>query len=394
MEAFERETGAAMNQVDPSRQFGLFETACIGLSDQEPSALINFYPFTNLTTLKVRKIITQLKSGVPVESIYDKIPDNIRSFPEADRSIFIRDYHPGRTVLKLANLGRDGIIEQVKKSNLKGMGGAFFPTGLKMESCRQAPGEKKYVVCNADEGEPGTFKDRVLINSYPGLLLEGMIAAGFAVGADEGIIYLRAEYQWLLETLNKAIADFYKRGFLGVSVAGIPQFNFDIRVQLGAGSYVCGEETAMLNSMEGKRGEPRVKKFYPTERGFLDQPTLVNNVETLCAVSRVIELGADHFLKSGTATSPGTKLISVSGDCHLPGIYEVEWGTKVSDILKKCQAEDPYYIQVSGPSGMCLSANEFDRKISIDDVRCGGSFMIFNSNRDILNILTEFYRLF
>jgi [NiFe] hydrogenase diaphorase moiety large subunit len=263
-----------------------------------------------------------------------------------------------------------------------------------MESCRAVEADQKYVVCNADEGEPGTFKDRVLLNKYPGLLLEGMIASGYAVGAREGIIYLRAEYYWMLEQLNSVIEDFYKRGFLGKSLAGIADFDFDIRIQLGAGAYVCGEETALLNSMEGKRGEPRTKQFYPTEKGFLNQPTLVNNVETLCAVGRAIELGTAHFQRTGTKTSPGTKLLSISGDCHLPGIYEIEWGTTVSDILKLCQADDPYYIQVSGPSGQCLSRAEFDREISIEDVRCGGSFMIFNSKRDILNILRNFASFF
>ncbi|NND32614.1 MAG: NADP oxidoreductase, partial [Saprospiraceae bacterium] len=215
-----------------------------------------------------------------------------------------------------------------------------------------------------------------------------------AVGAREGIIYLRAEYYWMMEQLNDVISDFYKRGFLGKSVAGIGGFDFDIRIQLGAGSYVCGEETALLNSMEGKRGEPRTKQFYPTEKGFLGKPTQINNVETLCAIARVVELGAEHFLKTGTELSPGTKLLSVSGDCHLPGIYEIEWGTKVSDILEWCQAVDPYYIQVSGPSGQCMSKSEFDHKISLEDIRCGGSFMIFNANRDILSILQNFTAFF
>ncbi|NND09011.1 MAG: NADP oxidoreductase [Saprospiraceae bacterium] len=392
--AFERETGATLGQVDPSGKFGLFETPCIGLSDQEPAALINFFPFTNLTTLKVKHIVAELKKGTPLHTLSDDVPDHLRYTPPIDKSICIREYHQGRAVLKLANLGDEGVIEQVKLASIKGMGGAYFPTGLKMEACRSIKAEMKYVVCNADEGEPGTFKDRVLMNKYPGLLLEGMIASGYAVGAREGIIYLRAEYYWMMEHLRATIQDFYKRGFLGKSVAGIIGFDFDIRVQLGAGSYVCGEETALLNSMEGKRGEPRTKQFYPTERGFLNQPTLINNVETLCAVGRVVELGAQHFLKTGTKNSPGTKLLSISGDCHLPGIYEIEWGTKISDILNKCQADDPYYIQISGPSGVCLSKSEFDRSISMEDVKCGGSFMIFNSKRDILSILQNFTAFF
>ncbi len=393
-DAFERETGTTVGSVDPSGTFGLFDTACIGLSDQEPSVLINFHPFTNLTTLKVKRIIAELKKGTAIEDIADEIQEFTRFTPKDGKNIFLRDYLPGMGVLKLANLGRDGIIEQVKNSKLRGMGGAYFPTALKMESCRNETSEQKYVVCNADEGEPGTFKDRILLHKYPGLLLEGMIAAGYAIGASQGIIYLRAEYTWLHDNLNKTIAEFRKRSFLGKNVAGIPDFDFDIRVQLGAGAYVCGEETALLNSMEGKRGEPRTKWFFPTQKGFRSLPTLVNNVETFCAVGRIVELGTEHILKTGTQNSPGTKLLSVSGDCHLPGIYEIEWGTTVGEVLKMCKAEDPYYIQISGPSGQCVGVNEFDRAICMEDLRCGGSFMIFNSKRNILKILRNFTSFF
>ncbi|NNF21935.1 MAG: NADP oxidoreductase [Saprospiraceae bacterium] len=393
-EAFVRETGADFGKIGPAGKFGLYETACIGLSDVEPAALINFHPFTNLTSLKVRKIIAALKKGEPVESICDTIEGNIRYYPPAGKSVFIREYHPGLTVHKLANLGQKGIIKEIKKSGLRGMGGAYFPAGIKMESCANQPANPKYVVCNADEGEPGTFKDRLILHKYPGLMLEGMIASGYAIGAREGIIYLRAEYQWLQKDLENAIEDFKRRGYLGKSVSGIEGFDFDIRIQLGAGAYVCGEETAMLNSMEGKRGEPRTKQYFPTERGFLNKPTQVNNVETFAAISRIIELGPDHFMSSGTESSPGTKLISISGDCHKPGIYEIEWGTKISDLLNLCHADDPFFIQVSGPSGQCLNPNDFERELSMDDIRCGGSFMIFNSKRNLLNILRNFTAFF
>jgi len=163
---------------------------------------------------------------------------------------------------------------------------------------------------------------------------------------------------------------------------------------LGAGAYVCGEETALLNSLEGKRGEPRTKLYFPTERGFLNKPTVVNNVETFCAAARIIELGSDFFLQTGTKDSPGTKLLSISGDCHKPGIYEIEWGTSVSHILELCQAKDPYFIQVSGPSGQCISMQEKNRKLAKNDLICGGSFMIFNSARDLIQILSNFTDFF
>ncbi len=386
-EAFEKETGTTFGAEEICGPFALFETSCIGLSDLEPAALINFHPFTNLNSLKVRKIISQLKQGVPVEEICDEVPNHIRYIPEDGKSILFREYHPGITLGQLPQLTPDDVIDTVKKDNIRGMGGAFFPTGMKWGFCQKEPAETKYIVCNADEGEPGTFKDRVLMNAMPGLLLEGMIIAGYAVGAQEGIIYLRAEYTWLLPKLEQAIEQFRRMALLGNNAAGIAGFSFDIRIQLGAGAYICGEETALLNSMEGKRGEPRTKQQFPTHHGFLNQPTVVNNVETFCAAARAIQLGVNHF-------QPGTKLLSISGDCQKPGIYEIPWGTTVADVLELCQADDPYFIQVSGPSGECISVKEKDRRISLDDLVCGGAFMIFNSSRDIGQIVTNFTDFF
>jgi [NiFe] hydrogenase diaphorase moiety large subunit len=393
-EAFEKETGASFGGLDPSQQFGLFETACIGLSDQEPACLINFYPFTNLTTLKVKSIIAQLKLGADPADICDEVPDHLRFAPEPDKAIYFRPYHPGLAVQRLKDFTPESLIEEITRSKISGMGGAFFPTGKKWELCRNAPGSPKYIACNADEGEPGTFKDRVIMNALPGLMLEGMIIAGYAVGAPYGLIYLRAEYTWLKEKIERAIEKFHRMNLLGKNVAGIEGFDFDIRIQLGAGSYVCGQETAMLNSMEGKRGEPRTRQFFPTEKGYLGLPTVVNNVETFCAAARVVELGTDFFLQTGQPDFPGTKVLSISGDCRLPGIYEIEWGTTIREILDMCQADDPYFIQLSGPSGECISMDELDRRIMKSDLPCGGSFMIFNRHRDILNIMMNFTEFF
>lgn len=391
--AFEMGTGTHINGVDPSGQFGLFETACIGLSDMEPSALINFHPFTNLNSLKVRDIIAQLKQGADPADICDEVPDHIRYTP-GDRTVLLRDYMPGIALSKLKEQTPESVLEEIKKSGLRGMGGAFFPTGIKWESCRKDPESPKYIFCNADEGEPGTFKDRVLLNSMPGLVLEGMAIAGFAVGSEEGVIYLRAEYKWMQEKIQHVIDHFKKMNLLGENIGGIEGFNFNIRIQLGAGAYVCGEETAMLNSIEGKRGEPRNKRFFPTERGYLQKPTVINNVETFCCAARIVQLGADHYLKAGTATSPGTKMLSVSGDCRLPGIYEIPMGTTVREVLDMCEADRPNFIQVSGPSGECLSMAEADRVFSMDDLNRGGSFMVFSRSRDILTILRNYNRFF
>jgi [NiFe] hydrogenase diaphorase moiety large subunit len=399
-ETLERETGAHLNNVDPTGSFGLFQTPCIGLSDQEPAALIDFLPFTNLNALKVKEIIQKLKQGKTAAEICDTPLDNIRFTPANDRSIFFAPYSAGEAIKKLNNLSAEAVIEQLRISGLAGRGGAFFPTWKKWDTCRQYESPDKFIVCNADEGEPGTFKDRVLLNNQPGSVLEGMILAGYTVGAAYGILYLRGEYRWLLAKLETEIELFHTLGLLGKNIGGITGFNFDIRVEIGAGAYVCGEETALLESLEGKRGEPRTKWFYPVEKGYLQLPSVVNNVETFAAVARLIQMGSFDYLKRGIPGSAGTKLISISGDCQRPGIYEIEWGMTVAELLDLCGAEDPYFIQVSGPSGECISVREKYRRISMldlmaqKDIRCGGSFMIFNSKRDLVHILMNFSEFF
>jgi [NiFe] hydrogenase diaphorase moiety large subunit len=399
-ETFERETGARLGFTDPSGTFGLYATPCIGLSDHEPAALIDFNPFTNLNALKVKEIINKLKEGKSATEICDLPHDTIRYTPVKDRTIFFAPYTRGEAITKLDSLKQDGVLDLLKRSELAGRGGAFFPTWKKWETCRGYTTVPKFIICNADEGEPGTFKDRVLLSNQPGSVLEGMIIAAYTVGASYGIIYLRGEYRWLVKKLEDEIKAFHAQGLLGKSIAGIEGFDFDIRLELGAGAYVCGEETALLESMEGKRGEPRTKWFYPVEKGYLQLPTVVNNVETFAAVSRILQLGVDDYLKRGIPGSPGTKLISISGDCQRPGIYEIEWGLTIAELLELCGAEDPYFIQVSGPSGESISIKEKFRRISMldlmaqKDIRCGGSFMIFNSERDIVNILMNFTEFF
>lgn len=392
-DAFEKETGSTFNDPNVTDRFGLFDTPCIGLNDHEPAALINFYPFTNLNSLKVREIVRALRQGERVEDICDEIDDHIRYTP-GDKTVLLKEYQPGRTLRRLTSMTRSDVINAIERSGLRGMGGAFFPVATKWRFCAGRRESPKFIVANADEGEPGTFKDRVLLNSYSGMMIEGMALAGYVAGAENGIIYLRAEYRWLLPKINKTLDSFRVFGLLGQNICGIEGFNFDVRVQLGAGSYVCGEETALLNSLEGKRGESRTKEYFPTTRGFLAKPTIVNNVETFCAAARVIEHGADQYRLSGIEGSPGTKLISVSGDCQRPGIYELEWGTPVRTLLDMCGADDPYYIQVSGPSGECIKNDEVDRLLSGSDLKCGGSFMIFNSKRSLIDIMINFADFF
>lgn len=392
--AFEAATGAPWNGVDRTGVFGLFGASCIGLSDQEPAALINFKPFTHLTPEKVYQIVGALRSGVPVEQLADQVDNTVRYVPPDGKAVIFREMVPGRSLQKMGQMTPEEVIAEIKASNLRGMGGAFFPVGEKWDLCRRQPKSPKYIVCNADEGEPGTFKDRVLMTRLPELLIEGMILAGYAVGAIEGIIYLRAEYRYLLPRLEGTITRYRQMGWLGKDIPAKKHFEYDIRIQVGAGAYVCGEETALLDSLMGKRGEPWPKVYFPVERGFLGMPTVVNNVESLATAARVIELGATAFRKLGTTSSSGTRLLSVAGDCRYPGIYEVEWGMSAGELLDLCGAEDPFYLQISGPSGIGISAQEKHRRFCLEDLRCGGSVMIFNSKRDLLKILTNFTEFF
>lgn len=392
--AFEKETGCTFGAYNENPLFSLFETSCIGLSDQEPAALINFQPFTNLTPKKVEKIIQQLKDGVHLNTISSTTTSKIQYTPTEEKTVFFRNYVLGNSLKKLKNSNANAILNSISKSKLSGRGGAFFPTAKKWQYCKESTSRKKFIICNADEGEPGTFKDRALLENNPGLFIEGMVIAAFITGATKGFIYIRAEYTYLLEKLESTLQEFHKKGFLGKNVLGIDNFNFKIEIQLGAGSYVCGEEKALIESLEGKRGEPRIQKYFPTEVGYLGYSTVVNNVETFAKAARIIELGSNFIAAIGTEKSKGTKLLSISGDVAKSGIYEIEWGTTIKDLLKLCEALSPYYIQISGPSGACINSTEFDRKICKEDLVCGGSIMIFNRSRSILQIQKNFMKFF
>jgi len=258
---------------------------------------------------------------------------------------------------------------------------------LKWEFCRNAVGEKKYIFCNADEGEPGTFKDRVILTQRARLLFEGMVIAGYAVGASEGIVYVRFEYKYLEQHLESILQQARDAHYLGKNILGKKGFDFDIRIQFGAGAYVCGEESALIESAEGKRGEPRDRPPFPVEKGYHDMPTVVNNVETLCSVVKIILNGGEWYKSIGTNESTGTKLLSISGDCKYSGVYEVVWGFSILDILDMVgtNIDDVQAVQVGGPSGAIIASNEFTRILGYEDLATGGSLIIIGKHRDILN---------
>lgn len=405
---FEKELGIKFGNVTPDGLAGLFETSCIGMNDQEPAAIINNLIFTKLTPFRVKEIVRDIKEGKKVEQMFSAsygdgmnaslliksvVSNNIRKIGP----ILDKDHKPGEAIDKIAGMTPQEVIDEVKKSGIRGRGGAGFPTGLKWEFCRNAPGEKKYIFCNADEGEPGTFKDRVILTELPRLLFEGMVIAGYAVGATEGILYIRHEYKYLKQYLEDILDKAREANYLGKDIVGKKGFDFDIRIQFGAGAYVCGEESALIESAEGKRGEPRDRPPFPVEKGYLDMPTVVNNVETLCSIVKVIFNGGEWYKSLGTKESTGTKLLSISGDCKFPGVYEVVWGFSINDMLDMVGApkSEVQAVQVGGPSGAIIAPNEFNRILGYEDLATGGSLIIFNKHRDLLSDVvmnfTEFF---
>jgi len=232
----------------------------------------------------------------------------------------------------LKTLSPDDVVEEVKKSGLRGRGGAGFPTGMKWSFLAKPEGVPRYLLCNADESEPGTFKDRFLMEKIPHLLIEGMIASSYALGANTSYIYIRGEYMWILHILEKAIAEAYAAGWLGKNILGTG-YNLDLYVSPGAGAYICGEETALIESLEGKRGNPRIKPPFPAVKGLWGCPTVVNNVETIAAVVPIINDGGEEYAKIGIGRSTGTKLISACGNINKPGVYEIELGVPVEEFL-------------------------------------------------------------
>lgn len=308
--------------------------------------------------------------------------------------VLFSSYKRGEGIKKALQLNREDILFEIKESGLKGRGGAGFPTATKWMLTAAAKSDEKYIICNADEGEPGTFKDRVLLMEYPELVFEGMVIAGYTIGAKKGIVYLRGEYEYMLSALEDYLLVMRDDKLLGEKILGKDDFSFDITIRLGSGAYVCGEETALIESLEGQRGEARNRPPYPVNTGFMGKPTVVNNVETLAAVPHIITKGGEWFSKRGTNKSTGSKLFSVSGDCNKPGVYELPWGTTINELLALVKADDAKAVQVGGPSGVCIPVSQFERKLSYEDLSTGGSIMIFGKNRDMLKVLKNFMEFF
>ncbi len=306
--------------------------------------------------------------------------------------------------LKNALDKRGTIIDTVKESGLRGRGGAGFPAGLKLSFTADTPAKQKYIICNADEGEPGTNKDRVIMENVPHRVLEGMAIAGVAVGATKGYIYLRAEYPYVAEILQAAIDDARQNGYLGRNLLN-SGFDFDVELFIGAGAYVCGEETALLESMEGKRGEPRVKPPYPGVAGLWGKPTVVNNVETLACLPPILVNGGSWYKSIGSKTCPGTKLFTLSGNINNPGVYEFPTGVTIRSLFEQVGGGCPdgkqlYAVQTGGASGNIIPAALLDTEMAIDTcAEAGATFgagdLMFIAEGicllDVLENLLEFF---
>lgn len=370
-------------------------TSCTGLCDQGPGLLINDRAINDLDEKRIDEIADCIIANRPLDRWPDhffQIEDNIR---RTDQQLELHeDENENKALHNALVLGADKIIELLEDSGLRGRGGAGFPTAKKWAFCQQQQAPSHYVVCNADEGEPGTFKDRVLLNSYADDVINGMTICARVIGAEQGFIYLRGEYRFLLEPLEERLQQRRADKLLGDNILGQDGFNFDIDIHLGAGAYICGEESALIESLEGKRGIPRIRPPFPVQQGYKNQPTVVNNVETFWSVSHILSQGAQWFKNAGTAQSSGTRLLSISGDCERPGIYEFPFGVSMTQILHECGGMHAQAIQMAGAAGHTVLARDFDRQLSFEDLATGGSFMVIGPQRKLVEMLDNFATFF
>jgi [NiFe] hydrogenase diaphorase moiety large subunit len=395
------------------------KTSCTGLCDQGPAMLVNNLAISRLTATRIDEIAELVRNKVPLAewpAEFFRIDDHIRKsdillnakMQPGDALRAARERVPSDGLMS-SNMrswreglpsgigGPAAMLDEIKRANLRGRGGAGFTTGLKWEACRNAQlksGQQRFVVCNADEGEPGTFKDRVLLSSYADLVFEGMTVAAYVIGARRGFLYLRGEYRYLLAPLTAVLERRRKEKLLGNDILGIPGADFDIEIHFGAGAYVCGEESALIESLEGKRGTPRNRPPFPVTNGYLDQPTIVNNVETFAAAALIALNGGEWYAAIGTKHSAGTKILSVSGDCERPGLYEYPFGVTIQQVLEDCGAVSTQAVQVSGPSGVCVSPDEFNRRICFEDTPTAGAFTVFDQSRDMFEVARNYVHFF
>jgi NADH-quinone oxidoreductase subunit F len=373
--------------------FSLEEVECIGACTGAPAMQVNYDFYENLTPVRFDRIIEDLDAGRRPEpekvisgALHERHPAET---PLISKRWGIRDSHKIDVFLQhdgyrglekaLKEMTPGGIIDEVKKSNLRGRGGAGFPTGMKWFFVPKDSPKPKYVICNADESEPGTCKDRPLMEMDPHQLIEGMVIAGRAIGSHQGFIYIRGEYRYVLDIVDAAIAEAYSRGYLGKNILGTG-FDFDLLIHTGAGAYECGEESALMESLEGKRGYPRIKPPFPAVVGLYGCPTIINNVETLSAVPSIILEGGDSYANRGTPKNGGTRMLCIAGHINKPGIYEVPLGMNMKKFIYEVAGGIPGNKKIKavipgGSSCPLMTADEIDIPMDYDSVAKAGSML-------------------
>jgi len=403
--------GAAPGEMTADGAFTVERAPCLGLCEHAPAALVGPSPRGPLAIEAVAGLFDaaggSASSAAEPHSLLGGDLRLLTALCGQGRAATLAEYVAGGGYAGLRQalaLGPEAVIAEVKAAGLVGRGGAAFPTAVKWQGARQAPGEPKYVVCNADESEPGTFKDRVLLEEDPQRVLEGLAIAAFAVGAHQGYIYIRGEYPRALSVMQTAARDARQAGYLGAGILG-SDFDFEVELRLGAGAYICGEETALFESIEGKRGFPRVKPPFPTTHGLFGQPTAINNVETLCNLPLIVSHGAAEYRQIGTEKSPGPKLFCLSGDVARPGLYEVPFGVTLRHLLFDLAGglRSGHTLQAAlfgGAAGAFAVEADLDVKLTFEDLRAAGLplgsgvIMVFDETRDLRQVLTGLAHFF
>ncbi len=383
-------------QTTTDQSLTIEASPCLGLCEQAPAALVDSDAETNISP-----DFHSYDLGRPKSLVYGSIRELTANC--GNGTTLLSKYGEYQGFLKALQMKPGDVIAEIKASGLVGRGGAAFPTGIKWEGAAQAQGEQKYVICNADESEPGTFKDRILLLDDPHKTIEGMCIAAYAIGASKGYIYIRGEYPYIVPVLEKALEEARAAGYLGEKIYNL-KFSFDIEIRVGAGAYICGEETALFESIEGKRGFPRVKPPFPTTYGVFGKPTVINNVETLCNVHLIIQKGATAYRQLGTEKSPGPKLFCVSGDVTKPGLYEVPFGVTLRELLEMAGGvannKQLRSVLFGGAAGAFATSQHLDVKMTFEDLRAAGLplgsgvVMVFDETRDMRDVLSRLGHFF
>jgi NADH-quinone oxidoreductase subunit F len=374
------------HQTHPGLSLTIEPSPCLGMCELAPAQL-------SVDSNQWSVVTVEGEASRPVSRVYGSLRELTKNCGNGTTSL--KAYGEYKGLRKALQMQPQAVVEEIKASGLVGRGGAAFPTGIKWEGAMNAAGNEKYVICNADESEPGTFKDRILLLDDPHSTIEGMCIVAHAIGATKGYVYVRGEYPYIVPVLENALNEAKEAGYLS---------NFDIEIRAGAGAYICGEETALFESIEGKRGFPRIKPPFPTTHGVFGKPTVINNVETLCNVPLILEKSAAEYRRIGTEKSPGPKLFCVSGDVTQPGLYEIPFGVTLRELMKMAggvaNKKKLQSVLFGGAAGAFATSEHLDVKMTFEDLRAAGLplgsgvVMVFDESRDMRDVLKRLGKFF